>query len=88
MFYGWTMSKTTPPKGRPTTGRRDRQVAVRTSKSRIATKKFVWALFAIALLAAVLVLGTGTGGDAIDTSAVPFLLLSRLVPVVPPGPRS
>lgn len=86
------MPKTTPPKGRPTSGRRDRQVAQRTWKSRSSTKKFVWAVFALALLAAVLILGTGTGGNGIDTpvtgSVVPLLLLSRRRLVPAPVPRS
>lgn len=58
------MSATTPPKGRPTAGRRDRNVAQRRSQSRSSTKKFLWAVLALAVVAAVLVLGSGTGGNA------------------------
>ncbi len=85
------MPKTTPPKGRPTTGRLDRQVAKRTWKSRSTTRKFLWVVLALGLLAAVLVLGTGTGGNGLDTpvtgSVLPLLLLSRSGLVPAPAPR-
>ena len=58
------MPGNTPPKGRPTPGRRDRQVARRRTRSRTNTKKFVWAVLALVVLAAVLVIGSGTGGNA------------------------
>jgi hypothetical protein len=57
------MPQKTPPKGRPTPGRRDRQVVRRQSRSRTTTKKFVWAVLALVILAAVLVIGSGTGGN-------------------------
>ena len=75
------MPRTTPPKGRPTAGRRDRQLAQRRSHSRATTKKFLWALLALAILAAVLILGSGTGGNGnLGTQGVlvgPGLLLLR-----------
>lgn len=58
------MTATTPPKGRPTAGRRDRRVAQRRRQSRNTTKKFVYVVLAVAMLGAILVLGTGTGGNA------------------------
>ena len=61
--YRGAMAERTPPKGRPTPGRRDRQVVRRRSRSRSNTKKFVWAVLAMVVLAAVLVIGSGTGGN-------------------------
>ncbi len=62
------MPATTPPKGRPTTGRLDRSVASRRQRSRSVTKKFIWALLAVAVVIAAIVLGSGTGGNSIDTT--------------------
>ncbi|WP_436795140.1 hypothetical protein [Actinospongicola halichondriae] len=78
------MPATTPPKGRPTTGRLDRSVASRRQRSRSVTKKFIWALLAIAVVAAVIVLGSGTGGNSVNTTGtrtnvlVPTVLLLRM----------
>ena len=71
------MPARTPPKGRPTTGRRDRQVATRTARSRSTTKKVIWAILALALLGAVLVIGSGSGGSGTTTtgSVLPLLAL-------------
>lgn len=33
-------------------------------RSRTATKKFIWALLAVCVVGAVLILGSGTGGNA------------------------
>jgi hypothetical protein len=75
------MPQKTPPKGRPTPGRRDRQVVRRQSRSRTNTKKFVWAVLALVILAAVLVIGSGTGGNGdLGTQSVlagPLLLWSQ-----------
>ena len=92
MAYGCPMARTTPPKGRPTTGRRDRQVAKRTSMSRSTTKKFAWFVLAVAVLIAVLVLGSGTGGNGVGSptasATLPVLLLSRRPARAPQRPRS
>lgn len=87
------MPSTTPPKGRPTPGRRDRNVAARRSRSRTNAKKFVWAVIAVALIGAILVLGTGTGSDPADTRNAPgFNVVLPLLALrwvrVRPAPRS
>lgn len=75
------MPATTPPKGRPTAGKRDRQLAQRTWRSRNTTRKFIWVVLAVAVGIAVLVLGSGTGGNGNfgnnvnSNSAIPLLLL-------------
>src|SRR5688500_15991988 len=77
------MPEKTPPKGRPTPGRRDRQVVRRRSRSRSTTKKFVWGVLALVVLAAVLVIGSGTGGNGdLGTQSVLAtpLLLGRSLP--------
>lgn len=58
------MSATTPPKGRPTAGRRDRRLAARRARSRGTTRKFIWVVVALTVLGAVVVLGSGSGGSA------------------------
>lgn len=68
------MPATTPPKGRPTPGRRDRSVAQHRAASRRRIIRFVWAVVAIVVLGAVLVLGTGTGTDVTTNVALPALL--------------
>lgn len=88
----FAMPATTPPKGRPTAGRRDRNLAQRQSRSRSNTKKFLWAVLALAVVAAVLVLGSGTGGNAnvggTTNTVVPLALLRlsswRWAPAVRP----
>ncbi len=83
------MPSTTPPKGLPTPGRRDRNVAARARRSRNNAKKFVWAVIAVLLLVAILVIGTGSGGNLDDGTqtttnvVLPLLLLSRVVRVTP-----
>ena len=72
------MSQSTPPKGRPTPGRRDRSVARHRSRSRQRIIRYAWAVVALCVLLALLVLGTGTGGDAVTTNLVlPAVLLAR-----------
>ena len=72
------MGQTTPPKGRPTPGRRDRSVARQRSRSRRRIIRFAWAVIALCVLLALLVLGTGTGGDAVTTNLIlPAVLLAR-----------
>lgn len=84
------MPSTTPPKGRPTPGRRDRNVAARARRSRNNAKRFVWAVIAVLVIGAILVIGTGSGGDVdggTTTNVVlPLLLLSRVR--LAPAPRS
>lgn len=75
------MPKTTPPKGRPTPGRRDRSVAAQRAASRRRIIRFSWGVVAVVVLIAILVLGTGTGGDVDNlrgTSA--NVVLPTLVP--------
>ena len=92
--YRGTMPATTPPKGRPTAGRRDRQVARRRVRSRTTTKKFLYVLLAVLVLAALLVLGTGTGsstgglGDPSSNVVLPALLLGRFTRAARLDPRS
>lgn len=70
------MSRTTPPKGRPTPGRRDRSVARYRSRSRQRIIRYAWAVVGVCVLLALLVLGSGTGGDAITPNVVlPVLTL-------------
>lgn len=80
LFYRAAMPATTPPKGRPTAGRRDRTVAQRKARARSNTKRIVWGVLAFALVAAIIVAGSGSGsGTGTDTQTnvvVPFLLLS------------
>ncbi len=64
------MPKTTPPKGRPTAGRRDRQVARHRSQSRRTTKRFIWGIVAVIVLLTLLVLGTGTGSTVTNSNLV------------------
>jgi hypothetical protein len=64
------MPASTPPKGRPTPGRRDRTVVVNRSRSRRRIIRYVWAVLAVAVLGALLVLGSGTGGN-LDRSSSP-----------------
>ncbi|MDZ7675718.1 MAG: hypothetical protein U5K30_11705 [Acidimicrobiales bacterium] len=85
------MPSTTPPKGRPTPGRRDRNVAARRSRSRTTAKKFVWAVIAVMLIGAILVLGTGTGSEPTHNTpgvnvVLPLLALRWVR--VRPAPRS
>lgn len=73
------MPSKTPPKGRPTPGRVDRQVAVRRSQRRSNTIKIIWAVLAVVVLGAILVLGSGTGGNGatVTNLVLPLALLSR-----------
>ncbi len=73
------MPATTPPKGQPTPGRRDRNVAQRRAASRARIIRYGWAVLAITVLAVLLVLGTGTGGRMLETNLVlPALAMGRL----------
>ncbi len=87
------MPKTTPPKGRPTAGRRDRQVARHRSQSRRTTKRFIWGIVAVIVLLTLLVLGTGTGSTVTNSNLVlPIPLLLRLTkrewdPIAPTARR-
>ena len=74
------MPKTTPPKGRATAGRRDRQVARQRSRSRRTTKRFIWGIVALIVLLTLLVIGTGTGSTVTSSNLVlpiPLLLFKR-----------
>lgn len=86
------MPATTPPKGRPTPGRRDRKVAQRRVKSRSSTKRFVWVILAVVLISAVLVLGSGTGGNTVNTGGTQTNAVLGLVglraTLTRSGPRS
>ncbi len=73
------MSATTPPKGRPTPGRRDRRVAQHRRASRRRSARYVWVVLGVSLLVAVLVLGTGTGGNGTTTNLVLPLLAPGLL---------
>lgn len=77
------MPSTTPPKGRPTPGRRDRSVARQRAASRRRVIRYAWVVIALVLLAAVLVLGTGTGGD-LNVDGGP---LNLVLPAFVPGGR-
>lgn len=72
------MPATTPPKGRPTSGRRDRSLAQRKARARSNAKRIVWAVLAFTLVAAIIVAGSGSGSDPGTTSNVllPLALLS------------
>lgn len=70
------MPETTPPKGRPTPGRRDRSVAQHRQASRRRIIRYAWAVFAIVVLIALLVLGTGTGGNGDTVNQFGFLATS------------
>jgi hypothetical protein len=67
------MPETTPPKGRPTPGRRDRSVAKHRRASRRRIIRYAWAVLAAAVLIALLVLGTGSGGNGTTTNFVGLL---------------
>lgn len=74
------MPAKTPPKGRPTPGRVDRHAAARRSQRRSTTKRIVYAVLAVAVIGAILVLGSGTGGSGrgtVTNVVVPLALLSR-----------
>lgn len=54
---------------------------MRRSQRRSNTKKIIWAVLAVAVLGAILVLGSGTGGNGLDATTtnvvLPLLLVSR-----------
>ncbi|HEU5082476.1 MAG TPA: hypothetical protein VFU14_03990 [Acidimicrobiales bacterium] len=62
------MPGTTEPKGRPTPGRRDRSVVQHRQASRRRVIRYAWAVLAVVVLLALLVLGTGSGGDGATTT--------------------
>lgn len=61
------MPGTTPPKGRPTPGRRDRSVAQQRRASRRRIIRYAWAVLAVVVLLGLLVLGTASGDGATTT---------------------
>lgn len=57
------MTATTPPKGKPTPGKRDRKSAVRIGQRRARIRRLLWVLLAVVVVAAVVYFGSGTGGN-------------------------
>jgi hypothetical protein len=57
------VTATTPPKGRPTVGKIDREAAARAAHRRNQRAKILWILVAIVIVVAVIYFGSGSGGS-------------------------